>query len=81
MHVLLKCASVVCVMTRRCCGVRKERLLRRKGGGGCCLSVDHYGKRKLGGVLSSLQITSTVGLVVLYYINFTTGADLTISVR
>ena len=34
MHVLLKCASVVCVMTRRCCGVREERLLRRKGGGG-----------------------------------------------
>ena len=43
-----------------------------------------YGKRKLGGVLSiqvDLQITSRVSLVILLYINFTTGADLTISVR
>ena len=42
-----------------------------------------YGKGKLGGVLSiqvDLQITSRVRLVVLYNINFTTGADLTISV-
>ena len=30
---------------------------------------------------SDLQITSRVRLVVLYYINITKGADLTISVR
>ena len=59
---------------------------KRRGGGGGVLfeSRPWYGKRKLGGVFSiqvDLQITSSVGLVVLYYINFTTGADLTISVR
>ena len=43
-----------------------------------------YGKQKFGGMLSiqvDLQITSKVRLLVLLYINFTTGADLTISVR
>ena len=57
-----------------CCGVREERL-----GGGEMLfeSRPWYGKWKIG----RLQSTSRVRLVVLYYINFTTGADLTISVR
>ena len=50
--------------------------IRGGGEGRCSL---WYGKRKLGGVLSiqvDLQITSKVRLVVLYYINFATGADL-----
>ena len=56
------------------------------GGGGGVLfeSRPWYGKLKLGEVLSiqvNLQMTSRVRLVVLYYINFTMGADLTISVR
>ena len=48
---------------------REEAVEKRKGGA-------WYGKRKLGGVLSiqlDLQITSRVGLVVLYYINFIQG--------
>ena len=64
-----------------CCDVR---LLRRGGGGVLFESRPWYGKPKLGGVLSiqvDLQITSRVRLVVLYYINFTPVADLTISVR
>ena len=47
-------------------------------------STPWYRKWKIGGVLSiqvDLQITSRVRLVVMYYINFATGADVTISVR
>ena len=66
-----------------CCGGREEirRLLRKEeGGGGCCLRADHgMGVAVL--AYSDLQITSRVRLVVLYYINITKGADLTISVR
>ena len=56
------------------------------GGGGEGVRFESkpwYGKRKHGRVLSiqvDLQITSRVRLVVLYYINCTSGADLTISV-
>ena len=69
-----------------CCGVREERLLRRGGGGGaggCSLRADHDHGMGSGNLVeySDLQITSRVRLVVLYYINFTTSADLTISVR
>ena len=63
--------------------MREERLLRKEGGV-LFESRPWYGKQKLGGVFSiqvDLQITSRVRLVVLYYINFTTGADLMISVR
>ena len=64
---------------------RGEAVEKRRGGGGGRVlfeSIPVYGKWKIGGVLSiqvDLQITSRVRLVVLYYINFTTGADLTIS--
>ena len=73
---------------------RGEAVEKRRGGGGggggggrrglLFESRPWYGKGKIGGVLSSqvdLQITSRVRLVVLYYINFTMGADLTIAVR
>ena len=82
-----KCAtcSVVCEIWRYC-GIREdsERLLRRQGKGVLFESTPWYGNREIGGVFSiqvHLQITSRVRLVVLYYINFTTGADVTISVR
>ena len=70
----------------KCCGVREERLLRKEGGGGGVLfeSRPWYRKWKLGGVLSlqvDLQITSRDRLVVLYCINYATGADLTMSVK
>ena len=59
---------------------RGEAVEKRKGGGGGGgLRADWYGKRKLG-IQVDLQITSKVRLVVLHYINFTAGADLTISV-
>ena len=59
---------------------RGEAVEKRRGGGGVLFeSRPWYRKQKLGGVFSSqvdLQITSRVRLVVLYYINFTTGVDL-----
>ena len=60
-----------------------RRLLRKEEGGVLFESRPWYGSGCVG-VLSiqvDLQITSRVRLVVLYYINFTKGADLTISVR
>ena len=63
---------------------RGEAVEKRRGVGvgGLLFESSHawYGKWKIGGVLSiqvDLQITSRL---VLYYINFTMGADLTISV-
>ena len=58
--------------------------MRKERAGGLFESRPWYVKLKIGGVLSiqvELQITSRVRLVVLYYINFTTGADLMISVN
>ena len=61
--------------------VGEEWLLRREGGG-CCLRADHgMGSSGVLSIQVDLQITSRVRLVVLYYINFATDADLTISVR
>ena len=71
---------------------RGEAVEKRKGGGGgggggegvMLESRPWNGKWKLGGVFCiqvDLQITSRVRLVVLYYIDSSTGADLTISVR
>ena len=64
---------------------RGEAIEKRRGGGGCCLRADHgMGSGCVGRVLSiqeDLQITSRDRLVVLYCINYATGADLTISVK